>query len=129
MTDSSPPSGRFPNGRFGPGNAGRPPGARNRVSRQLLVEIHKDFEAHKEELLGRLRSSYTPSYFSTLARLMPHMAQTETPGFDDYSDEEAARLVRRLREMFAVTTEPRTALAELETILASEPAADGVSPC
>ena len=125
MTDPATPSGRSADGRFGPGNPGRPPGARNRVSRQLLIEIHKDFEAHKEELLGRLRSSYTPSYFNTLARLMPHMAQTEAPGFADYSDEEAARLTRRLREMFAVTTEPRTALAELETILASEPATDG----
>jgi hypothetical protein len=128
MSDPAPPSGRLANGRFGPGNAGRPPGARNRVSRQLLLEIHKDFETHKEELLDRLRSSYTPSYFSTLARLMPHMAQTEGPGFVDYSDEEAARLFRRLRDMFAVTTEPRTALSEMEIILASEPA-DGGVPC
>ncbi len=42
--------------------------------------------------------------------------------FDDYSDEEAASLFRKLRQMFAVTTDPRTGLAELEAILASDPA-------
>jgi hypothetical protein len=123
MTDPAPPSGRLANGRFAPGHAGgRPFGARSRASHKMVLTILKDFEANQAELLGRLRSSYTPSYFNTLARMLPQMAQTDVSEVGDYSDEEAARLFRRLRDMFAVTTDPRTGLAELETILASDPA-------
>lgn len=127
MTDTATPSAdRLPNGRFLPGHSmGRPPGSRNRVSSKMLLTILKDFETHQEELLGRLRSSYTPSYFNTLARMLPHMAQTEVSDFDDYSDAEAAHLVTRLRQMLAVTPAPRNALSELEAILASETASDG----
>ena len=100
MTDSATPSSdRQANGRFAPGHAGgRRLGARNRVSRKVIVEILKDFDAHKLELLDRLRGAYTPSYFNTLARMMPHMAQTEVSDFDDYSDAQAARVVHRLAQ-------------------------------
>jgi hypothetical protein len=91
----------------------------------MLLAILKDFETHQTELLDRLRGSYTPSYFNTLAHMMPHLAQTHASGPADYSDEEAARLYQRLRHTFAVTTDPRTGLAELEAILAAEPAANG----
>ena len=128
MTDSPTQSvDRLSNGRFLPGHSmgGRPPGSRNRVSRKMLLTILKDFESHQAVLLDRLRSSYTPSYFNTLARMMPHMAQTEVSEFDDFSDAQAAHFVTRLRQMLAVTPAPRIALAELEAILASEPASDG----
>lgn len=122
MTDTaSPTSDRQANGRFAPGHAGgRPLGSRNRVSRKVIVEILRDFDAHKQVLLDRLRSSYTPSYFNTLARMMPHMAQIEVSEFEDYSDAQAARVVDRLRKALAVTAQPRDALAEFEAILASE---------
>ncbi|HEY1560148.1 MAG TPA: hypothetical protein VGF71_04575 [Caulobacteraceae bacterium] len=123
MTDPAPPSDRDLKGRFLPGHAGgRPFGARSRASHKMVLTILKDFEANQAELLGRLRSSYTPSYFNTLARMLPQMAQTEVSEAGDYSDAEAARVTRKLREMFAVTTDPRTALSEMEAILASDPA-------
>ena len=127
MTDNpSRPAGRLSNGRFLPGHSmgGRPPGARNRVSAKMLLAILKDFETHQEVLLDRLRSSYTPSYFNTLARMLPHMAQTETSDFDDYSDAQAARLVVSLRQTLAVNPNPRVALSELEAVLASGPGVD-----
>jgi hypothetical protein len=123
MTEPAPSSDRGSNGRFLPGHAGGlRAGRRNRASHKMVLTILQDFEANQAELLDRLRSSYTPSYFNTLARMLPQMAQTDVPEAGDYSDAQAARLTRRLREMFAVTTDPRTALAEMETILASDAA-------
>jgi hypothetical protein len=125
MSDSSTSSsGRGPDGRFLPGHGGgRPFGARNRVSRKLLLELLHDFEMHKAELLDRLRHTYTPSYFNSIARMMPAMAQTEVSAFEDYSDAQAAHLFGRLRQVFADNAEPRAALAELDLVLASEPVA------
>lgn len=57
MTDTPPysrPTGRQANGRFGPGNAGRPLGSRNRISHTAMLSIIADFEAGKRELIDRL---------------------------------------------------------------------------
>jgi hypothetical protein len=88
----------------------------------MVLTILKDFEANQAELLERLRHTYTPSYFNTLARMLPQMAHTDVSEVGDYSDAQAARLTRSLRDMFATTTDPRTALAEMEAILNSDTA-------
>jgi hypothetical protein len=122
MTDSpSPASGRLANGRFAPGHpGGRRVGSRNRASHKMVMAVLADFEAHKADVLHRLRSSYSPAYFNTLARLTPPMLVETGPDFEDYSDEQAAKLVTRARQVLAVEENPRKALVALETVLAND---------
>jgi hypothetical protein len=61
MTDAptDPFTGRQANGRFGPGNPGRPFGARNRASPRKVLEILARFEAGKKRLTDRLYAELT----------------------------------------------------------------------
>ncbi|HEY5107817.1 MAG TPA: hypothetical protein VII73_13790 [Caulobacteraceae bacterium] len=128
MDDPSSPSGRHADGRFANGHkGGRRHGSRNRVSHRVLMAIFDDFEAHKAELLNRLRVTYTPDYFRTLARLAPSMLADDRPEFENHSDAEASRLVSRLRQVLAATENPRRALVELEGVLESDLAARDAS--
>jgi len=71
MTDapSDPSAGRQANGRFGPGNPGRPKGARNRVSYKVVVEILAEFEAGKKALFDRLYARMAAEGVRRLRRL------------------------------------------------------------
>jgi len=118
MTQTPPDQpARHANGRFGPGNPGRRAGSRNRASHEMIMSIFKDFESNKNQILERLRNSYSPQYFNTLARLAPQMLDDGAPVTDGYSDAEVAVIVSRARQALAVTPDPRGALAELEALM------------
>lgn len=124
MTDTSanPPTstGRQANGRFGPGNPGRRPGSRNRMSHATMMAILDDFDQHKRALLQVLRTRQSAKYFNTFARLAPRMLKNEIADFDGYSDAEAAGILARVRQVLADTTDPRRALEELDAVLTAQ---------
>ena len=73
-----PSTFRDANNRFAPGNPGgpgRPPGARNRASQRLIMEILRDFELNGELVLMRLRMGHPQSYAALIKRIMPTPAE------------------------------------------------------
>jgi hypothetical protein len=55
MTDLLPSRpARHANGRFGPGNPGRPRGSRNRTSRRMALALLEQFEAQGAEVFASL---------------------------------------------------------------------------
>jgi hypothetical protein len=61
MADAAEPRpARYPNGRFGPGNPGRPLGARGRASRVAVLDILRQLEL-EQEIAGVLRKALAAS--------------------------------------------------------------------
>ena len=88
MTDST----RTSDGRFGPGNSGRPPGARNRMSKRVALGILSHFEANQEEVLARLSRWWLPEYVRMVGRLLPRVPDEDGPDPEGLDDEDAAAL-------------------------------------
>jgi hypothetical protein len=122
-TDPSLPA-RHANGRFGPGNPGRPLGARGRASHKVVMSILDDFEAHKVTVLAQLRAHNRESYFTTLLRFLPPLISDEPPGHEACSEPEAAAMLARARLVLSGGADPREALAELQAVLEGGPGAD-----
>ena len=72
----APWNGRLANGRFGPGNPGRPPGARNKMTQRLVTEILADFERNRAQVLAHLRMDHAAAYARLVARFLPPGALT-----------------------------------------------------
>jgi hypothetical protein len=87
------------------------------------LSILEDFETHKKELFTAIRFENSPGYFNTLTRFLPRIMDDDGRDFADYSDAEAAGVIRLVRQALAVSPDPRNALAELDAILAKDPAA------
>ena len=118
MPNNDPPA-RYANGRFGPGNPGRPPGARGRASHRVVMSILEDFEANKLKLLQSLRTRHSPAYFATLMRFLPPMIEEETPYHAACSEDEAKAMIAEARVAVACPQGVRVGLAQLESILAT----------
>ncbi len=123
MTDivpANPVPARHADGRFGPGNAGRPRGARNRASQRFLAAVFEDFEAHKEDLLQRHRKAFIGDYMKFIAGLLPRQAESVEVASECCSDAEIAQLAEQARALLASGTDARSAAAQLEAMLLCE---------
>jgi hypothetical protein len=96
MMDGSdaPPARRDASGRFAAGNPGRPFGTRNRTSKRVARAILRDFEAHQDELLPRLRRWHVPQYLALVARLLPRDGNGEVDALDEI---ETAQVIAEVR--------------------------------
>ncbi|MBA3811183.1 MAG: hypothetical protein H0X27_05980 [Caulobacteraceae bacterium] len=79
---AGPPPARHPDGRFGPGNPGRPLGSRNQMSQRVAAAILADFEANKEQVFEGLRFAHLPAYFAFLARLADQGVESDRADLD-----------------------------------------------
>ena len=79
MDDAPAPSPfRDSHGRFGPGNPGRPPGSRNRMSRQIALSLLRHFTENEAEILERLTRAHLRDYMRLLGRMLPDDPEVET---------------------------------------------------
>ena len=108
---------RFPNGRFGPGNPGRPKGSRNRVSSRLTLAILEHFDARHDEILDRLQAAWLPAYVRLMSSLLPRSADYALPDFSDFSDLEKARRVNEVRDTLDRVQYGEGTLLDLEAVL------------
>src|SRR5579885_2603178 len=116
----SPPMPRQANGRFAPGNPGRPFGTQNRMSKRVARALLRDFEANQHELLPRLRRWFIPQYIQIVARLLPkpeHLGGEEIEGLDEV---ETAALIAAARAAMARIDAGHGSLADLEAALLGE---------
>jgi hypothetical protein len=63
------------------------------MSHRAVLAILEDFELHRDKVLPRLRTYFTPAYFAVLTRLMESQLRLDAPSVDEWSqtvsDEEA----------------------------------------
>ncbi|HEY2178271.1 MAG TPA: hypothetical protein VGH15_06785 [Caulobacteraceae bacterium] len=110
---------RYSNGRFGPGNPGRPVGAYNRASKRAVLSILDHFEAHKDRLLdGMLVSDFDRAlYVKLLSRVLPRELSVTVSEPPPMSDAEVAAVYADARLLLDGNCDRRAALAELGGLL------------
>ena len=117
--DDAPPW-RGPDGRFGPGNPGRPLGARGRASRRVARAILSDFEANHDDLLPRLRRWFVPQYVQLVTRLLPRQSEGDAPEPEALSEAQLARFIADARTALDRIEAGGGSLADLEAALLGE---------
>ena len=99
MDDASPRGpARYDNGRFGPGNPGRRPGSRNRLSDRVAQGLLRHFVENEPEILDKLSSGfYLPIYARLLVPLLRQGPGGSAVDLDDLQPEDAAQVIRAVR--------------------------------
>jgi hypothetical protein len=111
---------RGADGRFGPGNPGRPLGARGRASRRVARAILSDFEANQEDLLPRLRRWFVPQYVQLVTRLLPRQSEDGASEPEALSEAQLARLISDARAALDRIEAGGGSLGDLEAALLGE---------
>lgn len=115
--DPQTPPTRGADGRFGPGNPGKPFGATNRAGRDAAGSFLADFEANRDEFLRNLREHFPVEYARTITRIMPKAVVAEEPApARDWAEDDLARAYDDVRRLVRVETDPRAAMAGIERI-------------
>jgi hypothetical protein len=117
---TSPHPARYENGRFGPGNPGRRPGARGRTANRVTMAILEDFLEHKDETLKYARRFRVEAYLNTVLKLLPSQAAIEAPEVRAWSDADVDSVPAHVRGVFERAGQGRDVLIELEAILLGE---------
>jgi hypothetical protein len=81
--------------------AGRPAGAKNRLSHAFLKALADDFEAHGIEALRICRAEQPATYIKVVAGLMPKEFLVSDQKLEDLSEEEIIDAMMRIRELRA----------------------------
>lgn len=111
---------RYADGRFGPGNPGRPVGSYNRASRRAALTILDHFESIQEELLNRVASN-SERYIKLLSLVLPRQLDIGVAPVEAVTDVDAAQVLAAVRALVAREDDPRATLVELAAVVVGEP--------
>jgi hypothetical protein len=94
------------NGRFAKGFSGNPGGSpeatRRAFNKDFLVALARDFKAHGEQVLARVRRESPATYLKVCAMLVPRELKVEhTGGVKSMTDEELERGIEAIQAMLA----------------------------
>ena len=117
--DRSPPAAvvRHESGRFGPGNPGRPSGARGRRGSHVVDAILDDFIANKDSALKGARFMNGAAYLNTIVKLLPAQPSIGAPDVRGWSDAEVDEAMAAVRKIFAIGGTARDQLIQIETLM------------
>ena len=117
--DRSPPAAvaRQVSGRFGPGNPGRPSGARGRRGSHVVDAILDDFIANKDSALQGARFMNGAAYLSTIVKLLPAQPSIGAPDVRGWSDAEVDEAMAAARKIFAIGGTARDQLIQIEALM------------
>ena len=117
--DHSPPAPvvRHESGRFGPGNPGRPSGARGRRVSHVVDAILDDFIDNKDGALKSARFINGPVYLNTIVKLVPVQPSIGGPDVRGWSDAEADEAMAAVRKIFAIGGAARDQLIQVEAVM------------
>jgi hypothetical protein len=117
---------RHADGRFGPGNRGKPRGARGRMSRRVALSLLAYFENNEAMILDRMIGHHhLNGYMGLLGRLLPQGAENDGPDLAALEPQEAARITDAVRTALVRIEAGKGSLADIEAALAGmEPGAD-----
>ncbi len=81
MDDASGPRPtRDAKGRFGPGNPGKPPGARNRIAGRIKLTLLQHFENNQEDILKMLLwARHFNDYMRLIGSMLPEDDEADGP--------------------------------------------------
>ncbi len=115
----SPPAPvvRRESGRFGPGNPGRPPGARGRRGSHVVDAILDDFIANKDSALESARFINGPAYLNTIVKLLPAQPSIGGPDVRGWSDAEVDEAMAAVRKIFAIGGTVRDQMIQIEALM------------
>ena len=74
--------------------AGRPKGARNKLSDLFIEALSKDFNEHGAETIEELRTTNPAQYCQVIARLMPKLMELSGPDGQDVPLSGVVRFVK-----------------------------------
>ena len=86
--------------------AGKPKGARNKLSEAFTEQLYTDFQEHGKEAIVRVRAEEPATYVRVIASLLPKEMKIESAPLGDLSDDELSRLIDIIR---AATSGPDSA--------------------
>jgi len=118
-----PGPARYQNGRFGPGNPGRPLGSRNRMSKRIALGILSHYQANEAEILEKLNRFFFPEYIRLIGRMLPRPPAADAPDLETMSPFDVARVTAEVRLALARVEAGEASLAELEAALVGAVAA------
>lgn len=112
-------SGRGParhaDGRFGPGNPGRPRGARGKVSRRIALGLLAHYERHEAEILERLSRGHFDQYMRLIGRMLPQ--EPDEADLEALRREDVVRIARAVRAALERLEAGEGSLADIEAAL------------
>ncbi len=111
---------RHANGRFGPGNPGRPHGARGRYSRRVLDKMAAHFDVNGNPALDELCKWRTTEYVRHMTSVLPRAVEMSLPAFGPLSASEAEVFVAHAWAALSGERPAFEALAALEAVLLAE---------
>ncbi len=112
---------RYPNGRFGPGHAGRPLGSRNRMSKRVALALLNHFAEHETEILDKINVHYFGDYLRLIGRLLPRPAADGAPDLEAMPAEDVERVLGAVRAALDRIEAGEGSLADIEAALAGAP--------
>lgn len=86
---------------------GRPVGAKNKLQRDFLEALAKDFAEHGEGVIRIVRAEEPVKYFQIVASLMPRELAVEHNQLGDLSDADVDALLEQVREARAKLIEAK----------------------
>ena len=94
------------NGKFAKGFSGNPGGSpeatRRAFNKDFLVALARDFQAHGEQVLARVRRELPASYLKVCAMLVPRQMQIEhAGGVKAMTDEQLEKGIEAIKAMLA----------------------------
>jgi hypothetical protein len=78
--------------------AGRPKGARNKLSEAFIEALHDDFMDHGVSVIRRVREDKPEQYLKAIASILPHDVNVTVNPIGEMSDEELLERIRDLDE-------------------------------
>jgi hypothetical protein len=94
------------NGRFAKGSSGNPGGSpeatRRAFNKDFLVALARDFQAHGEQVLARVRRESPATYLKVCAMLVPRELKVEhSGGVKSMTDEQIEQAIEAIQAMLA----------------------------
>ena len=119
MEDASakaPP--RDTRGRFGPGNPGRPRGARGRMTQRIALSLLRHFEQNEGQILSTLTAyENIPVYMRLIDRMLARSPNEDGLDLDALPVEDATRVTRAVRAALERVEAGEGSLADIEAAL------------
>ena len=105
-------------GRFGPGNPGRPRGARGRMTQRIALSLLRHFEQNERQILSTLTAyENIPVYMRLIDRMLARSPNEDGLDLDALPVEDATRVTRAVRAALERVEAGEGSLADIEAAL------------
>jgi len=105
-------------GRFGPGNPGRPCGARGRMTQRIAFSLLRHYEENQEQILRTLTGyGNIHVYMRLIDRLLAQAPCEDAPDLEALPAEDAALVARAVRAALERVEAGEGSLADIEAAL------------